>query len=89
MMKSRFRLTAGLFLLLSAAMVRAQTAAELETILDTQEISYAQTAYFALASAGSPSPNQAGPLRWPWNGAGCPKTPKPMERPGWPASPCC
>jgi hypothetical protein len=47
--------------LLSAALVRAQTAGELEGLLDTGRITYAQAAYFTLASApGSPPSDRAG-----------------------------
>jgi hypothetical protein len=57
-MKGRFGLAAGFFLFLSAVVVRAQTAAELEGLLDTGKITYTQAAYFTLASApGSPPPS--------------------------------
>jgi outer membrane protein OmpA-like peptidoglycan-associated protein len=47
--------------LLCAVLVWGQTAAEIEGILDTKEITYAQAAYFALASApGTPPQSQAG-----------------------------
>jgi hypothetical protein len=48
-------------LLFFAVIVRAQTAAEMEGVLDTEEITYTQAAYFTLASVlESPPPGQAG-----------------------------
>ncbi|MDR0720741.1 MAG: hypothetical protein LBF78_13985 [Treponema sp.] len=48
-------------LLSCAVLVWGQTAAEIEGILDTEEITYTQAAYFTLASApGTPPTSQAG-----------------------------
>jgi hypothetical protein len=59
-MQGRFCLTAGILLVLSAVIVRAQTAAEMERLLDTEEITYTQAAWFTLASAEEdPPPNPA------------------------------
>jgi hypothetical protein len=59
-MKGRFCLAAGILLLLSAAPTRAQTAAEMERLLDTGEITYTQASYFTLASVlEAPPPNPA------------------------------
>jgi hypothetical protein len=49
-MKGCFCLTAGLLLILSAVSLSAQTAAEMERLLDTKEITFTEAAYFTLAS---------------------------------------
>jgi outer membrane protein OmpA-like peptidoglycan-associated protein len=54
-------------LLFSAVLVCAQTAAEVEEILGTKEITYTQAAYFALSAApGTPPPDQAGAFVLAW-----------------------
>jgi outer membrane protein OmpA-like peptidoglycan-associated protein len=54
-------IAAGMLLFSSAVLVWGQTAAEIEGILDTKEITYTQAAYFTLASApGTPPTSQAG-----------------------------
>lgn len=59
-MKGRFCLAAGVFLILSASFVHAQTAAEMEGLLDTEEITHIQAAWFTLASVlETPPPDQA------------------------------
>jgi hypothetical protein len=50
----KHRIAAGL--LFCAVIVRAQTAAEMERLLDTKETTYAQAAWFALASAEEDPP---------------------------------
>ncbi|MDR1419482.1 MAG: hypothetical protein LBI86_03830 [Treponema sp.] len=49
-MKSRYCATAAFFLILSAVPLRAQTAAELERLLETREITSAEAAWFTFAS---------------------------------------
>jgi outer membrane protein OmpA-like peptidoglycan-associated protein len=55
-MKSRFCLAAGILLIFCAFSAWAQTAAELEGLLDTDQITYTQAAWFTLASVPETPP---------------------------------